>query len=258
MRMRFMGKVVKDGVVLDKISSLICFWPFDGKLHTLPLGLMPRHESERMNDKTDSNLGFGKPSAPVVRPQRPVPPVVFSSKPSTGLLTSSVRERRAPLRGPVTKQNASCCIARLLVLAAENPRQPIVVYIDSTGGAAGELLGIVSTMNGIRCPIVTFCRGQVGGPATVIAAHGLRGYRAATSNARFSFKTFDFVDRWGHKASKESFLELMADILAKDARRQKAEVLDWLTKGIEFGPQEAIQMGLIDKISAQPLLPDVL
>jgi ATP-dependent Clp endopeptidase proteolytic subunit ClpP len=170
-------------------------------------------------------------------------------------LTGTVRERHAPLRGRVTKQSASCCIARLLVLAAEDPKNPIVAYIDSAGGSAGESLSILSTMNGIRCPIVTFCRGTTGGPAVVIAAHGLRGFRVAAPNTRFSFKDFDFVGRAGKMTGKESFLPLLAEILSEDSHRPKEEFLELLAKGAEFNVQEAIRLGLIDQVSSKPILP---
>ena len=102
-----------------------------------------------------------------------------SLRPSTGRLTSPVQERRVALRGQLTRVVASCCIARLVVLAAEDQRDPIFVHIDSPGGSIAEAMGILSTMNGIRCPVITFCRREAMGPAAIIAAHGLRGYRAA-------------------------------------------------------------------------------
>src|SRR6516164_2719248 len=96
---------------------------------------------------------------------------------STGFLASRFLERRVPLRGRITNQLASCCIARLLVLATEHRQKPIVTYIDSPGGSISESLNVISTMNGIQTPVVTFCRGAVGGSAAVIAAHGLKGFR---------------------------------------------------------------------------------
>src|SRR5215467_3539417 len=114
-------------------------------------------------------------------------------RPSTGLLAAAGQERRVPLRGRITKQIANCCIARLLVLATENRQQPIITYIDSPGGSTSEVLGVISTINGIRCPVVTFCNGQAVGPAVLIAAHGLKGFRVGIPTARFSFKGFEAV-----------------------------------------------------------------
>ena len=107
---------------------------------------------------------------------------------STGLLTGAGRERSVPLRGRISRQLANCCIARLLVLAMEDAHRPIIVYIDSPGGPVAESMPILSTLRGIRSPIVTFCRGQAGGTAAIIAAHGREGFRVAAPDACFFFE----------------------------------------------------------------------
>ncbi len=173
-------------------------------------------------------------------------------RPSTGLLTANDQERRVTLRGRISKAVASCCIARLLVLATEDRRHPIVTYIDSSGGSLRQALAVISTMNGIRCPVASFCHGQVGAPAALIAAHGLRGFRTATPAARFSFKV---AESSGRDAEDRALLPLLADVLARDSGRPAAEVLGWLMQGVEFTPEQALQHGLIDTIAASPKLP---
>ena len=177
-------------------------------------------------------------------------------RPSTGLLVATGQERRAPLRGPLTKQTASCCIARILVLAAEDPERAVVTYIaDSTGGVAAESLVVISTMNGVRSPIVTFCRGTIGWPAAVIAAHGLKGFRAAAPGTCFSFKDLPGADPAGKTSGPGSSLSLLAETVAADAQKRPADVLKWLKEGAVFSAEEALRNGLIDSISANPVLP---
>jgi ATP-dependent Clp protease protease subunit len=174
---------------------------------------------------------------------------------STGILASRFLERRVPLRGKITKQLASCCIARLLVLATEDRQKPVITYIDSPGGSAAESLGIISTMNGIRSPVVTFSRGQIGGAAAVIAAHGLKGFRTADPGAHFSLRLQAKLAGGGRLDTPESYLKLLSQILAHDTGNPEALVLRWLTEGAELTPQEAIRNGLIDTIAREPLLP---
>src|SRR6266404_2007395 len=162
------------------------------------------------------------------------------SRRSTGLLASRFLERRVPLRGQITNQLASCCIARLLVLATEDRQKPIVTYIESPGGSVAESLGVISTMNGIRSPVVTFCRGPIGGAAVVIAAHGLKGFRAADAGTHFSLRLHSEHSGNGTIEAHESYLKLLAQILAHDVARPEAEVLGWLTNGAEFSPQDAL------------------
>ena len=159
------------------------------------------------------------------------------------------------MRGRLTKTAASCCIARLLVLAAEGPALPIITYVDSPGGNTSEALGIISTMDGIRCPIVTFCSGAVSGPALAIATHGLRGFRVAAPTARFSFKEFDPQNPMQKTTGYGSLLSLLAQSIAADSRRSLAEVLQWFKSGVHFNSQEALRNGLIDLVSTKPMLP---
>jgi len=174
---------------------------------------------------------------------------------STGFLASRFLERRVPLRGKITRELASCCIARLLVLATEDRHRPVITYIDSPGGSAADALAIISTMNGIRSPVVTFCRGPIGAAAAVIAAHGLKGFRTADAAAHFSLRLQPDFSRDGHSDTHESYLKLLAQTLAQDTGNAEAQVLRWLSEGAEFNAQEAIRNGLIDAIGREPLLP---
>src|SRR5436190_8565587 len=173
------------------------------------------------------------------------------SRPSTGLLIAAGQERRVPLRGRISKPIASCCIARLLVLATEDPQLPIVTYIDSPAGSVSEALTVISTMNGIHCPVVTFCYGQAIGPAAVIAAHGMKGFRIGAPNSRFSFKGITAPAKGQDLIEFESALVILGDILAGDVKRSKQQVLKWFKEGAQFTAQEAIANGLIDSISNQ-------
>lgn len=162
------------------------------------------------------------------------------------------------LRGRITRTIASCSIARLLVLATEEPLQPIVMAIDSPGGSVGEALGVVSTINGIRSPVATFCRGQVVGPAIAVAAHGVKGYRVAVAGAKFRF-AFPEEEAKGQGGGRgDSVLPLLIETLVRDTGRNEKEILSWVENGAEFSAEEAVARGLIDKVAAAPLLPKAL
>jgi ATP-dependent protease ClpP protease subunit len=189
-------------------------------------------------------------------PPQPSPRItVARARPSTGRLTSPAQERGVLLRGRITRVLASCCIARLVVLATEDARSPIVVHIDSREGTVAEAMSILSTMNGVHCPVVTFCRSEALGPAAIIASHGLRGYRVAAPGCRFSFKITSPKETRQGAVNTQSLLPLLAQILVKNTRRRPEEVMEWLTSGTPFGPQEALRMGVIDAIASEPIFP---
>lgn len=156
-----------------------------------------------------------------------------------------------PLRGRINRELASCCIARLLVLAAEDRQKPVITYIDSPTGSVAEALGIISTMNGIHSPVVTFCRGPIGLAGTVIAAHGLKGFRVADPAAHFNLRLHPEAGQDEH----ESYLKLLAQILAQDSKNPEAQVMQWLSEGAQFSAPEAVRHGLIDAVAREPLLP---
>jgi ATP-dependent Clp protease protease subunit len=174
---------------------------------------------------------------------------------TTGLLVAAGRERRVPLRGWITPQNAAACIARLVVLAVEGPGQPIVIYIDSQGGSVTESLSIISTMNGIRCPVATFCHGTAAGTAAVIAAHGMHGYRTAVDTSAYSFKAAQTDAQNRDTADARHFYQILAEITAKDSRKPVPTVMNWLARGTQFDAQHALASGLIDVIAVKPVLP---
>ena len=118
-----------------------------------------------------------------------------------------------------------------------------------------ETLNILSTINGIHCPVVTFCYSQAIGPAVVIAAHGLKGFRVAAPNSRFSFKGIIPVTKRQDSVELDSALDMMAEVLAEDVRKPKQQVLRWFREGAQFTAQEALTNSLVDAISTQPLLP---
>jgi len=118
-----------------------------------------------------------------------------------------------------------------------------------------QSLGVISTMNGIQNPVAIFCRGSIGGAAVVIAAHGKKGFRTADPGAHFSLKLQSDHSIDTPLDTHESYLKLLAQILAEDTTQPEALVLRWLTQGADFNAQEAIRNGLIDTIGRDPLLP---
>lgn len=167
---------------------------------------------------------------------------------STGALTGVLQSRRVPLRGPLTPRTAACCINRMLVLAADNKVQPMVIEIDSVGGELADALSIIRTMNGIPCPVGTFCCGDVHGTAILVAAHGVRLNRVSLPIAQFSFASLRADPR-------NSDWQALMTILSKDTGREEPEIISWLAQADGFDPRDALARGLIDALGSKPLFP---
>lgn len=196
-----------------------------------------------------SSTGYSAaPSGGGVSPGGPVPMGHGAIRKSTGLLTGVLHSRRVPLRGPLTERTAACCLNRMLVLASDNKKQPIVIEIDSTGGPIVHALSIIRTMNGIACPVATFCRGAVQGAAIIIAAHGSKSHRVSAPGAEF---TFGDIARESEATCWHSLIQ----ILAHDTGREEQEIASWLAERGAFDAQRALQMGLVDVLGTKPIFP---
>jgi ATP-dependent Clp protease protease subunit len=83
----------------------------------------------------------------------------------------------------VNPTSASLVIAQLLFLESEDPDKEIFLYINSPGGSITDGMGIVDTMNYIKCPVSTICVGMAASMGAVLLACGEKGKRYALPNA---------------------------------------------------------------------------
>ena len=94
-----------------------------------------------------------------------------------------LKDRIIFLSEDVNQTTASLIIAQMLFLESEDPEKEISFYINSPGGSVTDGLGIVDTMNYIRCPVTTICIGMAASMGAVLLASGTKGKRFATPNA---------------------------------------------------------------------------
>ena len=164
--------------------------------------------------------------------------------------------RVVPLRGLITEQSVYYFMSRLLYLAAESPKEPILMEITSPGGLIPQSLELIRIMDKLPCAVNTFCRGTVGGMATIMAAHGARGFRTALTNCRFSLAlgNGDATTAPGPD-SGDPTVRKAVNLLLRDAAKGKEQVMNWLETGVEFSAQQALEAGLIDFLSTPPPKP---
>ena len=74
--------------------------------------------------------------------------------------------------------------AQLLMLAAEDPKKDIWLYINSPGGSITAGMAIYDTMQYIKPDVQTVCLGQAASAAAILLASGTKGKRLMLPNAR--------------------------------------------------------------------------
>lgn len=96
---------------------------------------------------------------------------------SYDLYSRLMKERVIFMTGEVETNMCNILIAQMLFLEAENPEQPIAMYINSPGGSVYDGLGVYDVMQYIKCPVHTYVTGMAASMGSFIAQAGEPGHR---------------------------------------------------------------------------------
>jgi ATP-dependent Clp protease, protease subunit len=95
-----------------------------------------------------------------------------------------LRERIIFLGQPVDDPIANQISAQLLLLAAEDPKRDVHLYINSPGGSVTAGMAIYDTMQLIECDVATFAMGLAASMGQFLLSSGTPGKRYALPHAR--------------------------------------------------------------------------
>src|SRR3954447_21034874 len=95
-----------------------------------------------------------------------------------------LKDRIVFLGASIDDEIANVVVAQLLFLESEDPDKDVMMYVNSPGGDVSAGLAIYDTMQGLRCPVATYCVGQAASMASLLLASGAKGKRNALPNAR--------------------------------------------------------------------------
>mgnify|MGYP000929609996 CR=1 FL=1 len=175
---------------------------------------------------------------------------------SYDLYSRLMKERVVFFTGPVETNMCNVMVAQLLFLEAENPEQPISMYINSPGGSVYDGMAVYDVMQYIKCPVATYVTGMAASMGSFIAQAGAPGMRyllpraitmihqpSSGTHGKISDMEIDFLESQRIKVE-------MTNLYVKHNSRgvpyeRFVELLDrdkWLT-----APQ-ALELGLADHI----------
>ena len=168
-----------------------------------------------------------------------------------------LKDRIIFLSEDVNQTTASLIIAQMLFLESEDPEKEISFYINSPGGSVTDGLGIVDTMNYIRCPVTTICIGMAASMGAVLLATGTKGKRFATPNAEILIHQ-PLIGGQG-LSGQTTEIKIQADQMVKTRQRLNkilSEVTGQSLEQVEIDTErdhymtaeEALKYGLIDGI----------
>ena len=149
---------------------------------------------------------------------------------------------------------ANSVVAQLLHLEATDPDKDISLYINSPGGSVTAGLGILDTMNFIKCDVSTICIGMAASMGAFLLSSGAKGKRIALPNAEVMIhqpsagtqgKVTDMeIDVEHFLKIKQRMNKILSENTGKTPEQVKldSERDNWMTA------EEARDYGLVDKV----------
>ncbi len=165
-----------------------------------------------------------------------------------------LRDRIVFVGGPIDDTSANLIIAQLLFLESESSTKDIQMYINSPGGSVSSGLAIYDTMNHIKAPVSTICVGMAASMGAFLLAGGEKGKRFALPNSRIMLHQVA-----GGTEGQATDIEIQAkeilrlkrqmnEILSKNTNQKLEKIEKDTERDFWFGPKEAKEYGLIDKV----------
>ena len=149
---------------------------------------------------------------------------------------------------------ANSVVAQLLHLEATDPDKDISLYINSPGGSVTAGLGILDTMNFIKCDVSTICIGECASMAAVLLSSGTKGKRFVLPNSMVLIH-----QPLGGAQGQQTEIAIVADFMLKTRKRLNEILADNTGQDVEtiqrdterdnyMTAEEALAYGLVDDI----------
>ena len=163
-------------------------------------------------------------------------------------------ERIVFLQGELTEETANLIVAQMLFLDAEDPKQDITLYINTSGGSVTAAMTVYDAMNQLRSKVCTVCIGTAASMGAFLLSSGAKGKRFALPNARIAIRQPS-----GGTQGKASDIEVAAKeilylresintILAANTSQSKERIELDSERDLFMSAEQAKAYGLVDSI----------
>jgi ATP-dependent Clp protease, protease subunit len=166
-----------------------------------------------------------------------------------------LRERVVFVGAAIDDDIANLVVAQLLHLEAEDPEKDIQMYINSPGGVVYSGMAIYDTMRFIKPDVATTVCGIAMSMGSLLLAGGAHGKRSALPNSRILIHQphggfqGQATDIQIHANESLALRRRMEEIYAEHTGRPVEEISDALERDRFFTPEEALDYGMIDRIT---------
>lgn len=163
-------------------------------------------------------------------------------------------ERIIYLGSPIDDGAANAVIAQLIHLEADNPDQPVQLYLNSPGGSIPAMLAVYDAMQYVRCAVHTTCVGEASSTAAVLLAGGEKGHRVILPHGRVVIHA---PAAEGRGAIPDLILEaeevervrtMLETILAHHTNRSPAQIREDTERDLILTAERALEYGVVEEI----------
>ena len=165
-----------------------------------------------------------------------------------------LQDRIIILGSAIDDNVANLAVAQMLVLAHQDAKADIHLYVNSPGGSVTAGMAIYDTMQFVTCDVATYCMGQAASMGAMLLTAGTKGKRFALPNARVMIHqplagtegttTEILIHAKEFLRTKKTLNQLLAKHTG-----QPIEVIEKGTDRDNFmSAAEAREFGLIDKV----------
>ena len=175
----------------------------------------------------------------------------------SGEIMLEFQEQRNIVIADTITDDLALKVMLLLRRMDQQSNDPIYLYINSGGGSVIAGLTIVDNMSLIKSPVYTVCYGIAASMAAVIFSCGQKGHRYMTAHSELmihqpwnsaSISGMKETDLVGLAEEMSNTRRKLEEILAKNSGKTLKEIHNACEKDNYLDPDEAIAMGLADKI----------
>ena len=160
------------------------------------------------------------------------------------------------LTGDITEETALNFVKSIMILAREEEKEPIKIFINSSGGEINAGLLIYDCIVGSTVSVKMYCLGKAYSMAAVIFSAGTHGERYILENSEIMLHEPLLGNRVGGNSSSiksisDTLLETkgkLNEILAKHTGKKREEIDEATQYDHYFCAKEAIEFGLADQI----------
>ena len=178
--------------------------------------------------------------------------------PTDSIFNQLLKDRIIWLGSEVKDENANIICAQMLMLAAQDPKKDIWLYINSPGGSITAGMAIYDTMQLIEPDVATIAVGMAASMGQFLLSSGTPGKRFITSHARVLMHQ-PSGGVGGTATDVRINAELIMDMkktLAELTAQQTGRTVEEIYRDNEydhwFTAQQALEYGFVDKIVTTP------